>query len=82
MHILVKCLRRLLHYVGQTRQLQSVQPSDIQRSVNPSMLRWTFALNQWRSNVPHNTLQKRMGLSDPGWLDVREVLAHLAQQPV
>ncbi len=32
--------------------------------------------------TPRSALQKRPGLSDPGWLDAKEVLAQLAAQPV
>jgi hypothetical protein len=32
----------------------------IQRSANPSIPGWTFAVNQWRGHAPHNTLQKSL----------------------
>lgn len=54
----------------------------LHRSVNPSSLRWTFALGQWKAGVPDTTLQGRLGLSEQGWLDVKQVLEDLARQPV
>lgn len=70
--------RRILQYwivrVGEEAQLH--------RPLSPSMLRWTFAVEQFKAGVDPETLRQRLGLAPRGWRDVEVKLKLLARRPI
>ena len=70
--------RRILQYwvarVGEEASLH--------RTLTPNTLRWTFAVEQFKSGVDPETLRKRLGLAPRGWRDVEAKLKLLARRPI
>jgi site-specific recombinase XerD len=76
---------RLLPWTG--RHLQNVtsglgEEARTQHKVTPNVLRWTYALEQWKAGVPEEQLQARLGLSKLGWQDAKKKLQALSRRPV
>ncbi len=61
---------RMLEYV-----LEDLgKEAGLQKRVSFSMCRWTCALNDWRSNMDHNQIRQKLGISEVQWREVSRKL--------
>jgi integrase/recombinase XerD len=67
---------RMLEYV-----LEDLgEEAGLQKRVSFSMCRWTCALNDWRSNMEHNQIRQKLGISEVQWREVSRKLQILSRR--
>lgn len=54
----------------------------LRRTLTPSTLRWTYAVDQFRTGLDPDVLRQRLGLSERSWKDTEPRLRKLAQRPL
>ena len=68
--------RRRLQYIVE----RLGEEADLRRSLTPSTLRWTYALDQFTAGMDPETLRQRLGLSERSWKEVEVRLRALARR--
>lgn len=67
---------RMLEYV-----LEDLgEDAGLEKRVSFSMCRWTCALNDWRSNMEHNRIRQKLGISEVQWREVSRKLQVLSRK--
>lgn len=75
--LLLSCSRRNLRYILERLAVEA----GVEQDVNPTTLRWTFALHQWKAGE-RDILQERLGLSHLGWQEVERKLQALGARAI
>lgn len=68
--------RRRLQYIVE----RIGEEAGLRRKLTPSILRWSYALDQFRAGLDPETLRQRLGLSEQSWKDVENRLRALARR--
>jgi len=56
------------------------EAADLEKRVSFSMCRWTCALNDWRSDMDHNQIRQKLGISEVQWREVSRKLQILSRR--
>lgn len=56
------------------------EAAGLEKRVSFSMCRWTCALNDWRSEMDHNLIRQKLGISEVQWREVSRKLQILSRQ--
>lgn len=56
------------------------EAAGLEKRVSFSMCRWTSALNDWRSEMDHNRIRQKLGISEVQWREVSRKLQILSRK--
>lgn len=70
--------RRTLQYIVE----RTGDAAGLRRTLTPSTLRWTYAVDQFRTGLEPDVLRQRLGLSERSWEDTESRLQALTRRPL